>query len=80
MRQKHCSGFVTQCECCHVFFFSDGAPSSYDGLSNRVSWTYGDFKDLEVSNKLKRKESITVHQLKPGQPGQNNVLRTVCDR
>ena len=48
------------------FFFSDGAPSSYDGLSNRVSWTYGDFKDLEVSNKLKRKESITVHPLKPG--------------
>ena len=63
-----------------VFFFSDGAPSSYDGLSNRVSWTYGDFKDLEVSNKLKRKESITVHPLKPGQPGQNNVLRTFCDR
>ena len=36
-------------------FFSDGAPSSYDGLNNRVSWTYGDFKDLEISNRLKRK-------------------------
>ena len=34
------------------FFFSDGTPSSYDGLNNRVSWTYGDFKDLEISNKL----------------------------
>ena len=49
-----------------MFFFSDGAPSSYDGLSNRVSWTYADFKDLEISNKLKRKESIAVHPLKPG--------------
>ena len=63
-----------------TFFFSDGTPSSYDGLNNRVSWTYGDFKDLEISNKLKRKESITVHPLKPGQPGQNNVVRTFCDR
>ena len=61
------------------FFFPDGTPSSYDGLNNRVSWTYGDFKDLEISNKLKRKESITVHPLKPGQLGQNNVLRTFCD-
>ena len=77
VRQKHWSGFVTQCKCC--VFFSDGAPSSYDGLNNRVSWTYGDFKDLEISNKLKRKENITVHPLKPGQPGQNNVVRTFCN-
>lgn len=50
------------------------------GVINWVSWTRGDFKDLEPANKLKRKENITVQLLKLGPYRQKSYWRTFVIR